>query len=154
MYLTYKLNSVSQSVLRMSYGKATAWGPHLFCLVIFREVSQDSILKVFFSCLLTKWLSQHWCSILLCFLSLRLRWCLARRSWGCAVDLCLESLVYFLVMVVVVFQHSDPYWRTLRTLFLKSLILIWRQRPVDQQMDLGIVKALQALLILVLISWS
>ena len=54
-------------------------------------------------------------------------------------------------MVVVVFLHSDPYRRTLRTLLSEILILVSKLRPVDPQTGLSVVKTSLALLILVLI---
>ena len=40
-----------------------------------------------------------------------------------------------------VFQHSDPYTRTLTTLLLQILILVWMLSPVDLYMDFNIAKA-------------
>ena len=55
-------------------------------------------------------------------------------------------------MVAVVFQHSDPYRRTLSTLLLKMRSLVCMLRHVVLQMGFSIAKAWLALLILVLIS--
>lgn len=60
----------------------------------------------------------------------------------------------FLSMVVEVFQHSEPYRRTPRTLILKILTIVWVLRPVDLQTVLSIEKVWLALVIRVLISWS
>ena len=49
--------------------------------------------------------------------------------------------------------YSDPYKRTLRTLLLRILILVW-MLPVDLHMDFNIKKSWLVLLILVLVSLS
>ncbi|KAH3810744.1 hypothetical protein DPMN_139141 [Dreissena polymorpha] len=53
-------------------------------------------------------------------------------------------------MVAVVFQHSDPYRRTLSTLLLKMRSLMCLLRLVILQMGFSIAKAWLALLILVI----
>ena len=54
----------------------------------------------------------------------------------------------------VVFQHSVPYRRTLSTLLLKILILVWTLRLVVLHTGINLAKAWLTLLNLALIFWS
>ena len=60
----------------------------------------------------------------------------------------------FCSMVVVVFQHSAPYNKTLRMLLLNIFNLVFSFIDVDFQMVFSIAKACVALVILVFISFS